>query len=104
MNWATPCRPSCAIRSNCSTPWRARWRRWPAAARAIHQHHRARGVPGDSRPIANTWAQAYVQQVNRVYGQVSDEMVNTVTAELQTAQQTYAAAQQQLELTRRQPA
>lgn len=53
--------------------------------------------PETAALIANTWAQAYVQQVNRVYGQVSDEMVNTVTAELQTAQQTYAAAQQQLE-------
>jgi uncharacterized protein involved in exopolysaccharide biosynthesis len=47
--------------------------------------------------IANAWAAAYVQQVNRVYGQVPDEMLRTVAAQMEAAQQTYQQAQERLE-------
>jgi uncharacterized protein involved in exopolysaccharide biosynthesis len=53
--------------------------------------------PELSALIANAWAKAYVQQVNSVYGQVPDEMLSTVAAQLDEAQQTYARAQEQLE-------
>ncbi len=53
--------------------------------------------PDQAALIANAWANAYVQQVNRVYGQVPDDMLGSVNAQLTQAQQTYAAAQAKLE-------
>ena len=53
--------------------------------------------PEQAALIANAWANAYVQQVNRVYGQVPDDMLGSVNAQLTEAQQTYAVAQEKLE-------
>lgn len=47
--------------------------------------------------IANVWARAYVQQVNSVYGQVPDEMLGSVEAQLVDAQAAYSSAQVELE-------
>ena len=47
--------------------------------------------------IANTWAKAYVQQVNSVYGQVPDDMLGSVEAQLVEAQVGYEKAQASLE-------
>lgn len=53
--------------------------------------------PALSATIANAWAKAYVQQVNSVYGQVPNEMLGTIAAQLAAAQQDFAQAQAQLE-------
>jgi uncharacterized protein involved in exopolysaccharide biosynthesis len=53
--------------------------------------------PETAAAIANAWARAYVQQVNSVYGQVSDEMLESVGAELAAAQASYAQVQAELE-------
>ena len=47
--------------------------------------------------IANAWAKAYVQQVNSVYGQVPDDMLGSVEAQLVEAQAAYEKAQANLE-------
>lgn len=47
--------------------------------------------------IANAWARAYVQQVNSIYGQVPDDMLGSVEAQLVEAQATYNTAQTNLE-------
>ncbi|MEJ5247589.1 MAG: Wzz/FepE/Etk N-terminal domain-containing protein [Caldilinea sp.] len=47
--------------------------------------------------IANAWAQHYVQEVNRIYGQVPDEIIASVQKELNQAQENYAQAQRALE-------
>jgi len=47
--------------------------------------------------IANAWARQYVFEVNRIYGQVPDEMIASVQAELDQARDTYAASQRALE-------
>lgn len=47
--------------------------------------------------IANAWAQYYVQEVNRIYGQVPNEMIASVQNELDQAQATYTEAQRALE-------
>lgn len=48
--------------------------------------------PEVSAAIANAWAQAYVQQVNSIYGQVPDDMLASIEAQLAEAQQVYAQA------------
>ena len=53
--------------------------------------------PETAAAIANAWAKAYVQQVNSVYGQVPDDMLGSVEAQLVRAQDTYAKAQAGLE-------
>ena len=53
--------------------------------------------PEAAAAIANAWAKAYVQQVNSVYGQVPDDMLGSVEAQLVQAQDTYAKAQADLE-------
>lgn len=53
--------------------------------------------PITSAAVANAWAGAYVQQVNRVYGKVPDEMLGTVAAQLTEARQSYKQAQAALE-------
>lgn len=47
--------------------------------------------------IANAWAQYYVQEVNRIYGQVPNEMIASVQNELDQAQANYTEAQRALE-------
>lgn len=47
--------------------------------------------------IANAWARHYVLEVNRIYGQVPDEMIASVEAELAQAQIAYEEAQRALE-------
>jgi uncharacterized protein involved in exopolysaccharide biosynthesis len=53
--------------------------------------------PQKAAVIANTWAQLYVQEVNRIYGQVPDEMMASVQGELDQAKTSYEAAQRNLE-------
>jgi uncharacterized protein involved in exopolysaccharide biosynthesis len=53
--------------------------------------------PEKAALIANAWAEAYVNQVNRVYGQVPDELFKTVQAQLGNAQDSYKKAQTDLE-------
>lgn len=50
-------------------------------------------TPEKAAAIANTWVNAYVQQVNRIYGQVPDEMLRTVDAELAQTKSAYDKAQ-----------
>ncbi len=53
--------------------------------------------PSIAAAIANAWAQEYVTEVNRIYGQVPDEMIASVQAELDQARITYEQAQRALE-------
>jgi capsular polysaccharide biosynthesis protein len=53
--------------------------------------------PEKATAIANAWARAYVQEVNRIYGQVPDEMMTSVDAELARAAVAYDRAQADLE-------
>jgi uncharacterized protein involved in exopolysaccharide biosynthesis len=53
--------------------------------------------PEKAAAIANAWARAYVQEVNRIYGQVPDEMMTSVDAELTRAAAAYDKAQKELE-------
>ncbi|MBE2237997.1 MAG: hypothetical protein IAE81_09425 [Caldilineaceae bacterium] len=53
--------------------------------------------PQKASAIANAWAQYYVQEVNRIYGQVPDEMMASVQAELDQSKTIYEAAQRDLE-------
>lgn len=53
--------------------------------------------PEKAAAIANTWARHYVQEVNRIYGQVPDEMIASVQSELDQARTNYEAAQRNLE-------
>lgn len=53
--------------------------------------------PEKAAAIANTWARHYVQEVNRIYGQVPDEMIASVQSELDQARTNYEAAQRDLE-------
>ena len=45
--------------------------------------------PAAAAAIANSWAKHYVQEVNRIYGQVPDEMMASVDQELSQAQTKY---------------
>jgi len=47
--------------------------------------------------IANAWARIYVRTVNTIYGQVPDEVLNSIETELTTAEQQYLASQSKLE-------
>lgn len=53
--------------------------------------------PEVAAAIANSWARRYVQEVNRIYGQVPDEMMASVEQELTQAQTKYGEAQINLE-------
>ncbi|HAJ34947.1 MAG TPA: hypothetical protein DCL15_04540, partial [Chloroflexi bacterium] len=53
--------------------------------------------PEKAAAIANAWARHYVQEVNRIYGQVPDEMIASVQSELDQAKTNYEAAQRNLE-------
>ncbi|RIK38581.1 MAG: hypothetical protein DCC55_20725 [Chloroflexi bacterium] len=53
--------------------------------------------PEKAAAIANAWANAYVRQVNTVYGQVPNAVLNSIQAELAVAEQAYLEAQSQLE-------
>ncbi|MCL4860215.1 MAG: hypothetical protein KJZ93_12445 [Caldilineaceae bacterium] len=53
--------------------------------------------PEKAAAIANAWARAYVRQINTVYGQVPDEVFDSIRAELATAEQSYHEAQSRLE-------
>lgn len=54
-------------------------------------------TPEKAAAIANAWGRAYVDEVNTIYGQVPDEMLNSIQTELATAQQTYTTNQANLE-------
>ena len=54
-------------------------------------------APQKAADIANAWATAYVQEVNRIYGQVPDEMLASVETELREANTAYAIAQTQVQ-------
>lgn len=53
--------------------------------------------PEKAAAIANAWARHYVQEVNRIYGQVPDEMLASLQSELDQAKTSYDAAQRRLE-------
>jgi capsular polysaccharide biosynthesis protein len=53
--------------------------------------------PEKAAAIANSWAQHYVQEVNRIYGQVPDEMMASVQSQLDQAKINYEGAQRNLE-------
>lgn len=53
--------------------------------------------PEKAAAIANAWARHYVQEVNRIYGQVPDEMMASVQSELDQAKTSYEGAQRNLE-------
>jgi capsular polysaccharide biosynthesis protein len=54
-------------------------------------------TPEKAAAIASAWARAFVQQANRVYGQVPDEMIASIQEERASAEQVYAAAQSELQ-------
>lgn len=54
-------------------------------------------TPATAAAIANAWARHYVLEVNRIYGQVPDEMIASVQAELDQARHAYEEAQRALE-------
>ncbi len=53
--------------------------------------------PQKAAAIANAWAQAYVGQVNAIYGQVPDEVLTSIQAEQSNARQIYLDSQAQVE-------
>ncbi|MFZ1752854.1 MAG: hypothetical protein WBO46_14440 [Caldilineaceae bacterium] len=53
--------------------------------------------PEKAAMIANAWAKNYVEQVNRIYGQIPQELVQAVAGELIKAQAEYESAQKELE-------
>ena len=55
------------------------------------------GSPQLAADIANAWAKAYVRQVNSIFGQVPDDMLGSIEAQLGEAQSAYATAQANLE-------
>lgn len=54
-------------------------------------------TPEKAASIANAWANAYVRQINTVYGQVPNEVLDSIQTELAIAQQTYYDNQTRLE-------
>jgi capsular polysaccharide biosynthesis protein len=54
-------------------------------------------TPEKAAAIASAWARAFVQQANRVYGQVPDEMIASIQEEQADAEQAYNAAQSALQ-------
>ena len=78
---------------------RLRWQRHraePAQSDLIQISVKA-DSPELAATIANAWAKAYVQQVNSIYGQVPDDMLGSVEAQLVEAQTAYDKAQANLE-------
>ena len=55
------------------------------------------GTPEQAATIATEWARAYVRTVNRVYGQVPDEVLASIDEEQSAAQAEYGGAQRALE-------
>jgi capsular polysaccharide biosynthesis protein len=53
--------------------------------------------PDLSAAIATSWAQAYVRNVNQIYGQVPDELFASIAVEQETSRVNYEAAQRALE-------
>lgn len=53
--------------------------------------------PDKAATIANSWAKAYVHEVNTIYSQVPDEVLASIQAELTEAEEEYQAAQAALE-------
>jgi len=53
--------------------------------------------PELSAAIATSWAQAYVRNVNQIYGQVPDELFTSIAVEQETSRVNYEAAQRALE-------
>ena len=53
--------------------------------------------PVKAAALANAWAEHYVEQVNRIYGQIPSELVASVANELVKAQSEYESAQKELE-------
>jgi uncharacterized protein involved in exopolysaccharide biosynthesis len=53
--------------------------------------------PEKAAQIATAWAQAYVREVNQVYGQVPDELLQSIQTEQAQAKTEYEAAQNVLE-------
>lgn len=53
--------------------------------------------PEKAAQIATAWAQAYVREVNQVYGQVPDELLQSIQTEQAQAKTEYEAAQSVLE-------
>lgn len=54
-------------------------------------------APAIAAAIANAWTEAYVRQVNSVYGQVPDDMLGSVATQLVEVQDAYSKAQANLE-------
>lgn len=54
--------------------------------------------PEKAAAIANTWAKAYVDQVNAIYGQVSSDVSPSVEAQLAKAQADYQTSQHNLQV------
>ena len=55
------------------------------------------GLPSQAALVANAWAGAYVDLVNTLFAPNSARQLDSITEELVQAQQTYDAAQQELE-------
>lgn len=55
-------------------------------------------TPELAASLANAWASAYVKQVNNLYGQVPASLLDSVRAELTSAQDAFDEAQRQLEI------
>jgi uncharacterized protein involved in exopolysaccharide biosynthesis len=53
--------------------------------------------PDKAAAIANAWAKAYVSEVNTVYGQVPNEVLDSIQVELAVAEKTYNEEQKNLE-------
>jgi uncharacterized protein involved in exopolysaccharide biosynthesis len=53
--------------------------------------------PELSAQVATAWARAYVRTVNQIYGQVPDNMLESIQQEQAAAQATYATAQSRIE-------
>ena len=53
--------------------------------------------PDKAAAIANAWAPIFVRTVNTIYGQVPNEVLASIQAELNTAEQSYLANQAKLE-------
>lgn len=54
-------------------------------------------TPEKAAAIANAWAYTYVSQINSIYGQVPNEVMASIQAELENAKQNYLSSQTTLE-------
>lgn len=53
--------------------------------------------PAKAAAIANAWARIYVREVNTIYGQVPNEVLDSIQTELAAAQEQYLTSQANLE-------